>query len=321
MKKELKDAVGKWISFTETIRNMYLKLIELEQQDLKDSEEYKTIVYLLPEALKIENRIINDIPLTKDNYQEIKDIIDSNIDQIIIDILNETSNKIEVVRRSNRLDILLLEYNNFFELTPTNNLMEAIKMLEYQDELTNYKYANEYLEKLSVNHIAMIERMIQHTDDKKIRNFLISLKYRTICITPAYESNFAFFKCRVLPTININLSITPLDNLKEEVIRELNEFNLRNSFKADLLNILYLDNDSIKEPDNIKQLYRILTLNKARLISLDSTSFVESIYNETLFLLPMNENYSEVVKLVNNMFEDATNYLKDRQIKLKKSDY
>lgn len=318
MEKQIKMTIDRWIKLSTAIKKMYLKIITLEQQNLKESDEYKNLIDLLPTAVRIENSIINEIFFTKDNYEEIKEIIDENIEQIQINMLNGNCQELENLRRSNKLDEILLSYNNFFELHQTNSYIEAIKMLEYEEQLSNFKYVNEFLNRLTINHIAIIERWISKIDDKKLLNYLIALKYQTICITPKYENIFVFFNCKTHPPININQGLLEIDSMTIDIIRELNEYNLRNGFKEDLMELLCLNNNIIDDEYNQQLLYRLLTLNEARLISLNDISFIQSIYNEIIGLYPDNEEYSKIIELIDKMFDDAIEYIKEKN-KLKRT--
>lgn len=309
MKKGLKEKIDRWIEFSVSIRNLYLKIIKHEQDGNYD-EEYKNILYLLPSAIEIEKKIIDELNINENNWRPIKTIIDCP-DDCLVQILEEETSSFEVLRRSNILDdILLHRYNNFFSKTTPSNIFEVISNTNYEDELNNLKYADAFLKSVNVNFIAMLEKYINETEDKVVRDYLIYIKYATISTTPSYESTFAKFQGQTLPTININTNFGEIDGFSEEGINDLNRHNLKVGLVSDLTQAFTIDNNIIDEPSEKKLLYRILALNKARLISFRDDAFVTEMENAIDDIRPTNPDYSRVNAHIDAMFKDAHELVK-----------
>ena len=68
--KNIYDKTEEWLEFSKSVTNIYLKIIEHEQQGDKNSDEYQSLFYILPTAVDIEKTKLTNI-LTKENYQNI----------------------------------------------------------------------------------------------------------------------------------------------------------------------------------------------------------------------------------------------------------
>lgn len=304
MEKNLQERINRWIEFSKSIRDMYLSIIKHEQESIYD-KEYDNLIYLMPAAIEIEKKIISELNISEINWRKIKMVIDCP-DDYLERIVEGQSNSFEILRRSNILDdILLHQYNNFFSESQPNNIFEVIASTNYRNELNNLKYADAFLKNVANNFIAMIQKYINEVDDEKIRNYLIYLKYALICTTPSYESTFFELKCQVLPTININTNYPFIEGFNEETIYDLNRYNLKDAFESDLVQAFCIDNEIIKDYNEKKLLYRILALNKARLISLRDDAFVKELEQTVDDIRPINPDYSQVNALVDEMFKDA----------------
>ncbi len=304
MEKHLREKINRWIDFSEAIKKIYLKIINYEQRNYF-GEGYQNLIYLLSVAFDIEDKIIEEININQDNWRQIKTIIDCQ-DDFIEQITEEKTNAFDVLRRSNTLDdILLYVHNNFYSEQTITNIFELVALTNYRDELNNLKYADVFLKHVTVNFIAMIQKYINEVDDEEIRNYLIYLKYAIISTTPGYEKSFTELLGQTLPTININTDFPSIEGFSEEGIDELNRYNLKNAIGSDLVQAFCIDNNLINESSEKKLLYRILALNKARLISLRDDSFVTELEEIINDIRPTNPDYSIVNTLVDEMFKDA----------------
>lgn len=309
MDKILKEKLNRWITFSEAIKKLYLRLITCEQNN-NFGEEYQNIIYILPSALDIEDKIIHELNINERNWRDIKRLIDCD-DELSIKIMNEASTSIDALRRSNRLDdILLYDYNNFLSDGPITNVIDLITRTNYQDELNNLKYADAFLKHVTINFIAMLEKYIYEVTDPEIKDYLIYIKYALICMTPNYERSFVELRGQTLPTININTNFPEIDGFDDEAINELNRYNLKNSFKDDLIQAFCVDNEDMFESFEKKVVYRILALNKARLISFRSDTFISELESMIEEIKPTSDEYSIVNKLVEEMFKDAHELVK-----------
>lgn len=309
MKKELKEKIDRWIEFSESIRKIYLKIIKHEQDNNYD-QEYNDLLYLLQTAITMEKKIIDDIKIDEKNWREIKAIIDCPNDYFE-KILVEKENSFEILRRSNILDdILLYKYNNFFSKKLPTNIFEFIANTNYHDELNNLKYADVFLKNVTTNFIAMIQKYINEVQDVEVRNYLIYLKYGIICTSPTYESAFLELNGQILPTININTNFPDIDGFTKEGIDGLNHYNIKEAIESDLVQAFSLDDILLDEPIELKLLYRILALSKAHLISFKDDSFISELEASIDEIRPINSDYSRVNALVNEMFKDAHEIVK-----------
>lgn len=309
MEKSLRDKINRWIEFSSSIKNMYLNIIKHEQEGVFD-QEYDNLIYLIPAALEIEKKIIADLNINYSNWREIKTVIDCP-DDYLKKIVEEQSNSFEILRRSNILDnILLYQYNNFFSESEPTNIFELISNTNYRDELNNLKYADIFLRNVTFNFIAMIQKYINEVDDEEVRNYLIYLKYALICTTPNYETSFFELKGQTLPTININVDYPDIEGFNDKAIDDLNRYNLKEAFESDLVQAFCIDNNIIDNISEKKLLYRILSLNKARLISLRDDEYIKEIEKSIDEIRPINPEYSRVNALVDEMFKDAHELVK-----------
>lgn len=309
MEKNLRGKINRWIEFSESIKKMYLCLIEHEQSDNFD-KEYYNLLYLMPKAIEIEKKITDDLNINASNWRMIKTVIDCP-DDYLEKILEEKSNSFEILRRSNILDnILLYRHNNFFFDKEPTNIFELINNTNYRDELNNLKYADIFLNHVTINFIAIIQKYINETDDQEIKNYLIYLKYALISTTPSYEITFFELKGQPLPTININTNYPDIEGYNTEAIDDINRYNLREAFKSDLVQAFCIDNNIIDNLAEKKLLYRILALNKARLISLRDDEFISTLEKAIDEIRPINPDYSHVNNLIDSMFKDAHELVK-----------
>lgn len=205
---------------------------------------------------------------------------------------------------------MLHQYNNFVLDNSPTNILEIINNIAYRNELNNLRYADAFLNNVTFNFIAMIQKYINEIDDGRIRNYLIYLKYALISTSPTYEKAFLELKGQILPTININNNFPTIEGFTDKSIDDLNRYNLKTAFKSDLVQAFCIDNDIIDDYSEKKLLYRILSLNKARLISLRDDEYIKEIEKEIEEIRPTNPEYSRVNTLVDEMFKDAHELVK-----------
>ena len=99
--KNIYDKTEEWLEFSKSVTNIYLKIIEHEQQGDKNSDEYQSLFYILPTAVDIEKTKLTNI-LTKENYQNILKNVDK-ASNIFTDVMNEGKEFLPIVRAYNQL--------------------------------------------------------------------------------------------------------------------------------------------------------------------------------------------------------------------------
>lgn len=126
--KNIYDKTEEWLEFSKSVTNIYLKIIEHEQQGDKNSDEYQSLFYILPTAVDIEKTKLTNI-LTKENYQNILKNVDK-ASNIFTDVMNEEKEFLPIVRAYNQLmSTYYFTYNGFFEEKTAKNPIDLILSL------------------------------------------------------------------------------------------------------------------------------------------------------------------------------------------------
>lgn len=303
MKKTDEEKIESWIKMSDAVIDIYLKITEFEASNTFD-DEYKSLLYLLPTAIRIEQKNFNEIGLNSKNYKQLQIRFDiSNED--ISDITNGNSKKLANLRRHNYLtSIINFKYNGFYKQKETYGLVDLINNENEKTTIQREMFAENYHTELSVNFINMLERYINEVDDEDTRNYLIYLKYMTISTVPRYERDYILFGIKTLPIRDIHKVFPQTWGFSEEEIQYSVKENLKEDFLIEVNSLLQLNNFIL--PHYKRELYKELALNKARLISLNSKDFIEELKREIEKLMKQNDNfYAEINHLLKSMFDDA----------------
>ncbi|MCH5167074.1 MAG: hypothetical protein J1F35_04190 [Erysipelotrichales bacterium] len=306
MEKVLTDKIEKWKEASNTVTEMYIKLIGHEQDDNLD-EEYEAIKYLLSKAIEFENKAFDDMNITPANFDETRRMI--AIDhQYELEV--EQGNIIDIgeVRRSRFF------YNNILSLSnyeTGSEIAEAIKRMlaGIFDSIYSTSVYESVLEgRIRLNQISIIEDLIKTIKEEKLKLYLIYLKYFYISTNPLCEDTWMGYRQKILPTINILTNFPTLPTIDElslltraklDIIREIQN---RVSEISDI-------NDF--EMNSLTNGFYIVTIRiKALLVSFQDISFIN--YVETIVDEQLKDSiiYTQIKIYIKNIFEEARELVK-----------
>ena len=312
--KNIYDKTEEWLEFSKSVTNIYLKIIEHEQQGDKNSDEYQSLFYILPTAVDIEKTKLTNI-LTKENYQNILKNVDK-ASNIFTDVMNEEKEFLPIVRAYNQLmSTYYFTYNGFFEEKTAKNPIDLINNTVRKNKLGNAKYEEYFFTILAINCIQIITRHLDSIEDNDIKNYLIYLKYVIITITPLYERRFLLTD-GVLPLRNMITSFPSIEGYEESQIKELLIYSLESLLLEDMKRILKLNNDNIKYVR--KEITLTLITNKARLLSNPDLDFIESLEKQTYDMMNDSDSSCDRIKnLIKEMFKDTKLIINEEEAKKK----
>lgn len=309
--------------FEIAIKNMYLKLANLEFEGKKDTEEYQNIFSLLESARRIEKNKFATIHFNENVYDYMKKYFSQDYDKTDILALLENQDFIEGIRSNNILALIAMQYNYFIN---DDELKHPVHGEELKEELINRKYRDAYDSCITRNSIFIIDYDTNKMPDDELRRYFIYLKYFNIYISPSYELSFINNGSNVTPPININHNKYQVPEYSDEEFDSCNRDNLINDITNDLEYILEGDDETFSSNPYRLDLYRILSLNKARLISLQDKSFISLTKKTIDSIIKEDEEYQgpekeRIRQSINQMFIDSLELLdiieKKRKLELK----
>ena len=317
MDKVLESKFEEWSSLSESISKIYLKIIEHEEQHNYD-KEYEELLYLLPTALRLEKKCFLEMPLDSASAAKLRAKIDINMEQID-DLINGEEDLLSLLRKHNYLDCLVtFLYNDFHEKeTLHTDFFSQIINETQKINMQNKKYQENFYTSVNTNFIQMLEKYITEIDDEDVKSYLRYVKYIIICTTPKYEENYWLFGHIALPTIDMSSSFPVTEGYSESEINALVKHSLKSGLEDDIRTLGDMNN--LIFPYYAKKIYRMLALNKARLISLKDLSFIEEIERSTNEYIHEGDSfYSLVNDCLNSMFKDAKEIIKEKHYPRKK---
>ncbi len=268
-RKRLDDIV----EFEIAIKKMYLRLADLEYEKKQDTEEYKNIFSLLESAKKIEKKKFASIYIDETVYDQMLGYLTKDNARSDILSLLENQDFIEGIRLNNILSMIAMQNNAFISEEDFNS---PINGAELKEEFVNRQYRDTYESSISSNSIFVINQDIDKLPDDELRRYFIYLKYFNIYISPTYECSF-ITRGKILPPINMQHNKYQVPEYSNEEFDCCNRNNLINDIVDDIKYLLDGDDDTFATYPYRLDFYRILSLNKARLISLQDSSFINIV--------------------------------------------
>lgn len=313
MKKIDEEKIKSWEELNTVISKMYLKLVELEKENNK-GEEYNTILYLLPTALRLEKKRFLDMGLNKSNYKELEKRFNIT-DEELTDVTDGKDSLFSKLRANNYFTSMLnFHYDRFWEACENIGLFEYINSYNEKENLQNQKYAELYQSELTVNFIPMLDEYIESVDDEDVRNYLIYIKYLMIGTITKYESDYALLGCHTLPTRNMLTVFPTVEGYSKDEIDMLVKTSLKKDFLNEIEMLSKMNNFIL--PYHKRVIYKELALNKARLISQCSEEFINEMKEEVDKFLKRGEPfYKDINSLIIELFDDAYSIIKKDQTK------
>ena len=299
------------LDFEIDIKNMYLKLADLEYEEKTDTEEYQTIFSLLENARKIEKGKFAKIFIDQDAYERMNAFFTKDNDKIDISCLLEHQNYIECVRLNNILSIIAMQNNAFIN---EEELRYSSYWEELEEEIINRKYRDAYDSAITRNTLFIVSDDIKKMTDDDLRKYFIYLKYLNIYISPTNEYDFLKNAGKINPPINIKYNKYQVPEYSDEEYESCNRDNLTNDIIDDLIYILGGDDEIFETYPYNLELQRILSYNKARLITLKDRSFINLIKKTLDKIISEDEDYqaAETERLsqaINQMFIESLEIL------------
>ena len=307
MEQLTKSHLDDILEFEIAIKKMYIKLADLEFEEKTDTEEYQTIFSLLESARRIENSKFAKIIIDQSAYERMMGFFTKDNDKTDICQLLENQDYIEGIRLNNILSMIAMQNNAFIN---EDDLKYSPNWEELKEEIINRKYRDAYEATIARNTIFTVSDDIKKMPDDELKKYFIYLKYLNIYISPPNEYDFIKNAGRINPPININFNKYQVPEYTDEEYDSTNRDNLTNDIIDDLAYILGGD-DIIFEtyPYNL-ELQRMLSFNKARLITLQDRSFVILIKKTIERLISEDEEYQEaetekLSKAIDQMFIES----------------
>ncbi|MCX4364440.1 MAG: hypothetical protein OSJ70_01515 [Bacilli bacterium] len=305
-RKRLDDIV----EFEIAIKKMYLKLADLEYEKKQDTEEYQNIFSLLENARKIEKKKFASIYIDETVYDQMLGYLTKDNARSDILSLLENQDFIEGIRLNNILSIIAMQNNAFISEEDFNF---PINGADLKEEFINRQYRDAYESGITSNSIFVINQDIDKLPDDELRRYFIYLKYFNIYISPTYECSF-INSGKILPLINIQHNKYQVPEYSDEEFDSCNRNNLINDIVDDMEYLLEGDDDTFATYPYRLDFYRILSLNKARLISLQDSSFITLVKKTIDQILSEtdeypNSNIDGIKKGIEQMFMESLELL------------
>ncbi|MDE5630614.1 MAG: hypothetical protein K2I70_03340, partial [Bacilli bacterium] len=183
-----------------------------------------------------------------------------------------------------------------------------------EEEFINLKYLNSYDYGVIRNTLFILSEEIKKMPDNELRKYFIYLKYLNVFIYPQIEIFFINNGCSIKSPININKNRYQVHEYTEEEYERCNRDNLIDNIINDIEYLLEGNDEDWKKYPYRLDFYRILALNKARLISVQDKSFINLIKMTTDYLIQDEEEYrvpeKEEIRLkINQMFIESLELL------------
>lgn len=307
MEQITKDHLDDILEFERAIKKMYLKLADLEFEEKKESEEYQSFLELLESVERIEKKKFSNIYIDANAYDRMLAYFTKDNEKTDILNLIENQDYIEGIRLNNILSIIALQNNAFLTEEDLNSPLYGETLKE---EFISRKYRDAYEECISRNSIFTIDNDIKKMPDGESKKYFIYLKYFNIYISPTYEIAFLKSSGNVLPAININHNKNQVPEYSNEEFDSCNRENLSNNIIEDLEYLLEGDDELFKYSPERLELARILSLNKARLITLQDRSFIITIKKTFDNIISEDDEYQErekdgIRKSIEQMFTES----------------
>lgn len=259
------------LSFDIAIKNMYLKLADLEYEGKTDTEEYQNIFSLLENARKIEKDKFARIFINQDAYERMTKYFSKDNEKTDILRLLENQDYIEGIRLKNTLGFIAMQNNAF--ITEKDLQISPYKE-ELKEGLINRKYRDAYEAVISRNTIYIVSEDIKKMPDDELRKYFIYLKYFNIYISPADEFYFLENLGKINPPISMKFNKYKVPEYTEEEYENCCRDNLTHDIVDDITYLFEGDDELFRTYPYKLELCRILSFNKARLISLEDKSFI-----------------------------------------------
>ena len=302
MDSELAPSIKKWISLSDSVAKIYMELITLEQNGRKD-EEFATLKDLLPKAVELEKNSFDEIGITEKNIYDICKVIE------IPDPDYEPN-----VEAGNILAFGPLRRNRIFAthvLQKFNATAESIKksVREGKDheglvaQAARKKYDIEIDVRMRNIQTYIINRYIKSIDNKRIKDYLIYLKYLIFATNPGCEKCWFENHQLVLPPINILYNFPRIPCLSDTFPTNQTKLDITNGVKNNIERIVYTDNFAIKSPLN--GLFYLLTQLEAELIAMQDLQFLKDLEDYTEPIFPDGIFYTEIKRYIGSVFNDA----------------
>ncbi len=300
-RKRLDDIV----EFEIAIKKMYLKLADLEYEKKQDTEEYQNIFSLLENARKIEKKKFASIYIDETVYDQMLGYLTKDNARSDILSLLENQDFIEGIRLNNILSIIAMQNNAFISEEDFNF---PINGADLKEEFINRQYRDAYESGITSNSIFVINQDIDKLPDDELRRYFIYLKYFNIYISPTYECSF-INSGKILPHNKYQVP-----EYSDEEFDSCNRNNLINDIVDDMEYLLEGDDDTFATYPYRLDFYRILSLNKARLISLQDSSFITLVKKTIDQILSEtdeypNSNIDGIKKGIEQMFMESLELL------------
>lgn len=305
--------------FAIAIKNMYLKLAELEYNNQLDSQEYQMILELLQAAKRIEENKFKSLYINADNVVAIKRYLERMGNYTDILTILDNQDYIEGLRLGNIMCIIIEENNGF---TSREDFLDPIHGKELQDELADQQFLNTYNNVVAANTIFTNNLDGKSMPDDELRKYFIYLKYLNIYINPTYERMFIENPSTINHSIDINLMRYKVFDYTEEEFDCCVRNSLAEVITDDLTYLLSGDDSDFKKGENRLDLYRLLSLNKARLITLRDSSFITLMDKTINQIIEEDEEYQspkkkKVRQMINDMFTESYKLLSSLEEKKK----
>ena len=299
-RKRLDDIV----EFEIAIKKMYLKLADLEYEKKQDTEEYQNIFSLLENARKIEKKKFASIYIDETVYDQMLGYLTKDNARSDILSLLENQDFIEGIRLNNILSIIAMQNNAFISEEDFNF---PINGADLKEEFINRQYRDAYESGITSNSIFVINQDIDKLPDDELRRYFIYLKYFNIYISPTYE-------CSFINSGKILHNKYQVPEYSDEEFDSCNRNNLINDIVDDMEYLLEGDDDTFATYPYRLDFYRILSLNKARLISLQDSSFITLVKKTIDQILSEtdeypNSNIDGIKKGIEQMFMESLELL------------
>lgn len=303
--------------FSKSIISMYVKLANFEIEGKMHTDEYMEIIKLIPTVKRIERKKIEDLHISDSNYEELITHIINHMYSFDIAKLLDTQENVEYKRINNLLAAYSCECDCFLTDEELNNPRYGE---EYKNALIDRKYLDSYQNALDVNIIFMLQYDIDKLTDEELKNYFIYLKYFNIYVNPDYEAFFAERLGKLHKPININSRRYEVPDYSEEDYDMCNRDNLTTELVDDIIYLLKLDDEYIKEKYERLDFARELSVCVARLISLQDKDFIVLIEKTISKLIDDNPEYQnddneEIRQHIAKMFADSYVVLDDIQKK------
>lgn len=295
------------LNFEIAIKNMYIKLADLEYDEKTKTEEYQTIFSLLENARKIERGKFAKIYMDQDAYQKMKAFFMKDYEKTNILHLLKNQDFLESIRLNNITSLIAMQNNFFID-------EEDLKNSPYREELTegiiNRKYENAYESAITKNTIFTVSKDINKMTDDELRKYFIYLKYLNIYISPSNEYDFIENPDSINHPINIDYNKYQVPEYTNEEYDSCNRDNLTNDIIDDLAYILEYDDELFEKYPYKLEIQRILSYNKARLITLQDKSFIDIVKKTINKLIRKDKEYQDYKKeqirqSINQMFTES----------------